>query len=116
MDTWTLQTGFPIVNVTVDYSNQTIEFSQKRFAYIDSTKRGRNNDKDEPLWWIPISYTTADKLNFNDTEPTTWIRKTPTLRINDPDIAPENWILANIQQTGNLRLQIYICRQTFCPE
>lgn len=116
MDTWTLQAGFPIVNVTVNYDTQTIELSQKRFAYADATKRAKTHEKDEPLWWVPISYTTAERLNFNDTKPVTWIRKTPTLKISDADIAPEDWILVNIQQTGkwtfenvNSKISILIC-------
>lgn len=100
MDTWTLQTGFPVVTVTIDYANQTVEFTQKRFAYIDDSKVKKNEKPDDTLWWIPISYTTSNRLNFDDTKPSSWIRKMPNLVVNDSDIAPEDWILVNIQQTG----------------
>lgn len=100
MDTWTLQTGFPEVTVTIDYTNQNIEFKQKRFAYADDWKKKKDTKPDDTLWWIPISYTTSRRLNFNDTKPSSWIRKTPNLLVNDSDIAPEDWILVNVQQTG----------------
>lgn len=103
MDTWTLQTGFPVLNVTIDYQNENIEFKQKRFGY-ESAKRKRADDKENPLWWIPISYTTAKKLAFNDTKPSTWIRRTSSAVINDPDLSVADWVLVNIQQTGYYRV------------
>lgn len=103
MDTWTLQTGYPVVNVTIDYQNQNIEFKQKRFGY-ESPKKRRNDEKENPLWWIPITYTTAKKLAFNDTKPTSWMRKTQSAIVSDPDLSPEDWILVNIKQTGYYRV------------
>lgn len=103
MDTWTLQTGFPIVNVTLDYQNNKIEFHQKRFSY-ESSKRKRNDELDKNLWWIPISYTTAKDLNFEDTKPSLWIRKTPSLTMDVDELSPSDWILVNIQQTGYYRV------------
>lgn len=99
MDTWTLQTGFPVVTVSIDYKTQNIEFKQNRFSYFDGAKK-KKPEIDNSLWWIPISYTTSQKLNFDDTKPSSWIRKTPSMVINDSDLSPEDWTLVNIQQTG----------------
>lgn len=105
MDTWTLQTGFPEVTVSLDYTNRKIQLKQHRFAYADGTKKRKTDDNAEepPLWWIPISYTTAKLLNFSNTAPTNWIRKTPSLEIDDQTLDPADWVLVNIQQTGMLK-------------
>lgn len=103
MDTWTLQSGFPVVNVSIDYQNNIIEFRQNRFAY-ESSKKRRRSDEETPLWWVPITYTTAKRLAFDNTKPTEWIRRTPAAVVYDEDISPAEWILVNIQQTGYYRV------------
>lgn len=100
MDTWTLQTGFPVVTVTRDYNSSSIHFHQKKFEYADEAGKKKNTDKHEDLWWIPITYTTSNVLNFNETRPASWIRKTKDLVIEDVDINNLDWIIVNVQQTG----------------
>lgn len=103
MDTWTLQTGFPELVVTRNNSTKTIDLKQQRFTYAvvnDHKKRLLESSTDNPLWWIPISYTTESVLNFDDTKPVEWIRKTPNITISVPNLADDDWILVNIQQTG----------------
>lgn len=95
MDTWTLQTGFPEVNVTRNYQTQEVVFKQNRFMYVTNKRTTEN-----PLWWVPLSYTTSRKLNFNATRPTNWIRKTDKMTVSDIDVGPDEWLLVNIQQTG----------------
>lgn len=106
MDTWTLQTGFPEVNVTRNYETKEVVFNQKRFVYVTSNKRKKGNlpekNNENPLWWVPLSYTTSKALNFNATQPVNWIRKTEKLAIKNIDIEPDEWLLVNIQQTGKL--------------
>lgn len=113
MDTWTLQTGYPEVNVTRNYGTQEVEFSQKRFVYISGNKNKKRNaivekPQEKPLWWIPLSYTTSRKLDFNATQPATWMRKTEKLSVSSIDIEPDEWLLVNIQQTGKLTDQFKI--------
>lgn len=106
MDTWTLQTGFPEVNVTRNYETEEVVFSQKRFMYEINNKLKKRNTVDKsnekPLWWVPLSYTTSKILDFNATSPVNWIRKTEKLTIRSIDAEPDEWILVNIQQTGKL--------------
>ena len=102
MDTWTLQTGYPEVKVERDYENKAINFTQHRFVYSDNEKRHKFLEEkiEDPLWWIPISYTTSSKLNFNQTAPALWINKTRSLNVQSEDFQPKDWVLVNIQQTG----------------
>lgn len=101
MDTWTLQTGYPELMVTRNYTTKEVQFKQHRFVYVDDSKKKKllEQKTENPLWWIPLTYTTASKLDFNSTRPIKWIRKTPTLNL-EIDIDDDDWFLVNIQQTG----------------
>merc|ERR1719474_1130679 len=50
MDTWTLQTGFPLLTVQRNYDDQSATLSQERFLL---TANQTNID----TWWIPVTYT-----------------------------------------------------------
>lgn len=103
MDTWTLQTGFPEVVVTRNYTTKQIDFKQQRFVYVNNTNKNRllGQKLESPLWWVPLSYTTANKRDFVTTKPSEWMRKTQALTIHDSGLADTDWLLVNIQQTGN---------------
>lgn len=101
MDTWTLQTGFPIITVTRDYEKNSAEVRQQRF--LTEKSPGKAPFK-ETCWWVPLSYTTAQELNFNTTEPKTWLECDNQ---NDPiskeliDLPlDDEWIIFNIQISG----------------
>ncbi|XP_018306516.1 puromycin-sensitive aminopeptidase-like protein [Mycetomoellerius zeteki] len=100
MDTWTLQTGFPVVTVLRNYNNSSIKLTQERFL-LDNNVTRITSDKWEPLWWIPITYTTEKQLNFNNTQPTKWMKAERSITLNDLDVNPSQWILFNVQETGN---------------
>lgn len=91
MDTWTLQKGLPFLTVTRNYKDKGIQVTQKRFG-LDSS----NKTEDEALWWVPITFTTSNKLNFNDTKPTYWMKKSPILSF-DEEIDENEWIIFNTQ-------------------
>lgn len=103
MDTWTLQTGYPEVIVSRNYTTRQIEFKQQRFVYVNNTNKNRllHQNSENPLWWVPLSYTTASKKDFLNTKPVDWMRKTPTLSLLDSSLPETDWLLVNIQQTGN---------------
>lgn len=61
MDTWTLQVGYPIVNVERNYDSNSAELSQSRYL----SDRDRTRDDTDFCWWIPLTYTNAEKLDFN---------------------------------------------------
>ncbi|KAG5305888.1 AMPN Aminopeptidase, partial [Pseudoatta argentina] len=102
MDTWTLQTGFPVVTVSRNYSNGSIILTQERFLLDNVTRI--TSDKWEPLWWIPITYTTEKQLNFNNTQPTKWMKAERSITLNDLDVKPSQWIIFNVQETGYYRV------------
>jgi len=75
-------------------------FLQERFL-LDNNVTKITSDKREPLWWIPITYTTEKQLNFNNTQPTKWMKAERSITLNDLDVIPSQWILFNVQETGN---------------
>lgn len=56
--------------------------------------------KESSIWWIPISYTTAKELDFDSTKPKLWMRGEKSLLVKNAAIGVNDWLIANIQQTG----------------
>lgn len=61
MDTWTLQVGYPIIEVARNYDMHSAELSQMRYL----SDRYKTRDETEACWWIPLTYTDSEKNNFN---------------------------------------------------
>ncbi|KAL4706801.1 hypothetical protein ACJJTC_018182 [Scirpophaga incertulas] len=100
MDSWTLQTGFPVLNITRNYSDGSIQFEQERFVLmIDPSQK-----EPSPLWWIPVSYTTAVEKDFHSTRPKLWLRGEKVIEVKNISVADDEWFIANIQQTGFYRI------------
>lgn len=102
MDAWTLQTGYPVVNVTRNYEKNTAEVTQHRFLKNPAQTEEFSDEK--PCWWVPLSYTTEQELDFNTTEPKAWLECDEN---NQPihkqiiDLPEGNeWIIFNIQIAG----------------
>lgn len=102
MDTWTLQTGYPIITVTRNYENNTATIVQRRF--LSDPSSNKLTDSENPCWWVPLSYTTAQIADFNTTEPKAWLEcdangVAVTKELID---LPEDdeWILFNVQISG----------------
>lgn len=102
MDTWTLQTGFPLVTVNRDYKKGGATIIQERFMLQNSTSS--ISVESMPRWWIPITYTSEKKLNFNKTQPSHWMRAEKSLIISDLDASSSEWVIFNIQETGYYRV------------
>ncbi|XP_024875821.1 aminopeptidase N isoform X2 [Temnothorax curvispinosus] len=102
MDTWTLQTGFPVVTVSRNYNNNSITLTQERFLLRNSGTT--ITSESEPLWWVPITYTSEKQLNFNSTRPTKWMKAERSVILNDLDVSPSQWVLFNVQETGYYRV------------
>lgn len=102
MDTWTLQTGFPVVTVTRNYKNGVVTLMQERFAYRNGTIK--TTSKSEPLWWIPITYTSGSQLDFNTTQPSEWISAVESITLSNMKLNPSEWLILNIQETGYYRV------------
>ncbi|XP_068157458.1 aminopeptidase N [Drosophila tropicalis] len=99
MDTWTLQTGYPVVKISRHPNSNAIRLEQVRFVYANSSK------EDESLfWWIPLTFTTSTELNFANTRPTTWMPRTKVYEIENRNLSTDKWFIFNIQQTGYYRV------------
>lgn len=101
MDTWTLQVGFPVVSISANASKGIIRLEQQRFVFEN---RSESTTEEEPLWWIPITYTTAEEIDFQNTKPRVWIPRTRVYELHDNKLATSSWHLFNIQQTGYYRV------------
>ena len=102
MDTWTLQSGFPIVTVTRNYKNGSVTLTQERFLLRNGTMT--TTSATEPLWWIPITYTTERQLDFNTTKPSQWIKAVKSMTLSNLNLSPNEWVIFNIQETGYYRV------------
>ncbi|KFM56852.1 Aminopeptidase N, partial [Stegodyphus mimosarum] len=93
MDSWTLQTGYPVVRVIRNYSAGTATVEQYRFLL----EKGDDDTATNYQWEIPFTYT--DAVN-PDWEPKTklWLHKTNGSISGLP--GPNYWIIANIQEVG----------------
>ncbi|OWR41732.1 Aminopeptidase N [Danaus plexippus plexippus] len=100
MDSWTLQTGFPVLSITRDYKTGSITFRQERFVLINETSELHNSS----VWWIPISYTTAIEKDFESTRPKIWLRGERSIVVHNITISENDWLIGNIQQTGFYRI------------
>lgn len=103
MDTWTLQTGFPVITVTRNYNNNSATLTQERFLLRNGTTKVTTSPF-EPLWWVPITYTSEKQLNFKNTQPMKWMKAEHSIILNDLGISSSEWILFNVQETGYYRV------------
>lgn len=76
---------------------------QSRFVLHDA-KTGDKNGQPNNLWWIPLTYTTASKLEFSVTKPSHWFKPEETMLITETGISPDDWVLFNINETGFYRV------------
>lgn len=105
MDGWTLQTGFPYIQVTRNYESNKITFEQRRFVLMEtnSTETSDEDEDKDPLWWVPITYTTKRESNFTNTRPSHWMKAERSISI-DQEISVHDWLIVNLQVTGYYRV------------
>lgn len=72
--------------------------SQKRFINTGETE-------DPTTWWVPITYTKKNAIDFTTTKPTAWLKNVAEDDIVT-ELAEDEWIILNIQETG-MKLNIY---------
>ncbi|KAH8382720.1 hypothetical protein KR009_004928 [Drosophila setifemur] len=97
MDSWTLQTGYPVINVTRDYSARTAKLNQQRYLLNTQIAQADRNG----CWWVPLSYTTQGEQDFNNTAPKAWMecgKSGETLPKTIQDLPGEDeWVIFNTQ-------------------
>ncbi|KAF2365595.1 Peptidase M1 membrane alanine aminopeptidase N-terminal [Trinorchestia longiramus] len=99
MDTWTLQMGYPVIDV-VRSDDGTVVLTQERFLLV---KNPNSTDTHDYKWWVPISYTTQGSPDFTQTQPAYWIASTEE-SISIEGIPTDEWVFFNLQETGYYRV------------
>lgn len=94
MDSWILQTGYPVINVTRNYDTNSATITQERFLYANSSQT--------VTWWVPISYTTSREHNFTNTTPQVWMQNEPKISINN--VNKSEWLYVNVKHAGYYRV------------
>lgn len=97
MGSWVYQAGYPLLTVNFSSDRKSATITQKRYL------RNKVNHEDETLWKIPITYASdRDNSDFSSTKPIT-VLSTETMQIDFKN--PIDWIVFNVQQTGNCRVE-----------
>ncbi|XP_029346688.1 aminopeptidase N [Acyrthosiphon pisum] len=96
MDSWTLQTGYPVLKVVRDYSAGTVTLSQERYLSIKS-----NSTDNKTCWWIPITMTTSGDIN--QTNATFWLN-CENNDLTTPLANDIEWVIYNMQMTVLFRV------------
>ncbi|XP_026482613.1 aminopeptidase N-like [Ctenocephalides felis] len=84
MDSWTLQTGYPLINVKRNYEKDTAYITQERYllqrmfrnnSCKNATYKHEKDDSSDnkQCWYVPLSYTTESEKDFNNTRPRKWL-------------------------------------------
>lgn len=101
MDTWTRQTGFPLIMVN-KVSNNRIYISQERFGRAEPLIDTAVLDP-QHLWYVPISYYTETDSDFEkNQQPKFWLSKTTILANHVVDTT--KWIIVNTDARGYYRV------------
>ncbi|XP_018334891.1 aminopeptidase N-like [Agrilus planipennis] len=98
LDTWTLQAGYPVVTVNRNYKDNSLRVTQRR--YYQNPDAPHNNG----CWWIPLSYTNKQELNFTNTHPKAWQTCPKSETIINNVAKKDDWILINLRGTGLYRV------------
>jgi aminopeptidase N len=73
MKNWTNKKGYPVVQITRNGNNQ-LSLSQRWFLLISSKKISSNlTEYNSYKWWIPVSLTSSDELDFNFEKRPIWL-------------------------------------------
>ena len=110
MDTWTVQMGYPVVQVNRDTTTNTLAVSQKYFLLNPQNKIQYTDEYDTYKWYIPFTYTTKAESNFDFETRPTWImpennmNNQVSIEIEQGNAIPNNWIVGNLQHAGFYRV------------
>ncbi len=120
MDTWTLQKGYPVINIDTKcyYCNNSYDDdddnNENDYYYINITQNwfllnpnNNNQTTTDYKWYIPFTYTTSNELNFNFETKPIWFKKNDTsiqIKINNNNNSNETWLIGNIKHSGYYRV------------
>ena len=101
MDSWVLQTGYPMLDVGVERNdgNISLHMMQRRFVYDAILE---DSAADETLWKVPIGVYTS---NGDDSASRLMDTKLLAWDVTDSGAADEAWTKLNPEQTGFYRVR-----------
>ena len=105
MDTWTVQMGYPVVDIKRN-TDGTVSASQNRFLLTPITSN--ETDNNPYTWWVPLSFTTPSG-GFAVTAPQAWLNPANADADTEIDVSAlpsldTEPLIANVQQTGFYRV------------
>lgn len=94
METWTLQSGYPVVTISRNYSARTVNAKQERFILYDTGAYQTN----EPCkyWWVPMGFTSSSQKD--EPHHMTWL--SPKYHefwtaVPELNATPDQWVIFN---------------------
>ena len=91
MNTWTKQSGYPVLSVTI--SGDQIKLKQQRFFL----RKPKSVSAVDQKWWIPITWASNSKPEFSLTTTEKWINGDELVRV---ERRPNDWVIFNVQAAG----------------
>ncbi|CAH2058992.1 unnamed protein product, partial [Iphiclides podalirius] len=91
MDTWTTQTGYPLLTVTRDYGDKSLTISQKRYLALGARSPSGAS------WWVPLSVLCRGE-GVQGSRPLQWLAAgegVAALHRFEHGAAPHQWVLFN---------------------
>lgn len=100
MDTWTTQTGYPLLTVTRDYTDTSVTVSQKRYLNLGTKTTTMVS------WWIPLSVVCENEVGQTP-GPMEWLANTEGVKNKhkfEHAAKPHEWILFNSDMIAPYRV------------
>ncbi|XP_069952147.1 aminopeptidase N [Cherax quadricarinatus] len=101
MDTWTLQMGYPVIKVVRSSDGTSATLTQERFLLV---KNENSSDTHDYKWWVPLTYTSQDNPNFNNTQTQVWMKDSETEITVSSLPEKDQWVIFNVQEIGYYRV------------
>ncbi|KAF7266417.1 hypothetical protein GWI33_020248 [Rhynchophorus ferrugineus] len=94
MNSWTTQSGYPVITVSRNYSTG--------FITINQTKMTEDlNTTSTNLWYVPVTYITKSNKSVHSI----WLENVKEVQIDmESDLQNDSWILVNIDENGFFRV------------
>ncbi|XP_042891237.1 aminopeptidase N-like [Penaeus japonicus] len=101
MDTWTLQKGYPVIQVMRSIDGTSAILAQNRFLLERSANSSNTTDH---KWWVPLTYTSQSEADFNRTQAMVWMKASED-HLTVSSLPPKDqWVIFNLQETGYYRV------------
>jgi aminopeptidase N len=102
MDTWTLQTGYPVINVKRNYgsANKSADLTQTRFFSV------AEKEDLTTKWWVPVTFSTPGG-DFSQTNVKVWMNPDEDVVRLDGLPEDEQAVIFNVKATGKCLIILF---------